>query len=96
MVADPTRRGLLERLRLEGPLSLGALSAPLSMSRQAVTKHLKALERCGLVSSRSVGRERIHRLEAKPLRQIGSWLEPYEAFWDDRLQRLERHLENKT
>jgi DNA-binding transcriptional ArsR family regulator len=94
-VADPTRRGLLERLRLEGPLSLGALSNPLPMTRQAVTKHLKTLERSGLVSARQVGRERIHRLEAAPLEAIGSWLEPYEAFWDDRLQRLERHLEEK-
>ena len=95
-VADPTRRALLERLRTGGPLSLTKLAAPLSISRQAVTKHLRVLESSGLISARRVGRERIHRLEAAPLRQVERWLEPYEAFWDERLQRLRNHLEDGT
>ena len=92
-VADPTRRDLLERLRAQGPLSLGRLAEPLPISRQAVTKHLRILERSGLISARRVGRERIHRLEAGPLKELDSWLEPYEAFWGDRLERLRQHLE---
>lgn len=91
-VADPTRRAILERLRREGPLSVTELSRPLDMSRQAVTKHLDLLEGAGLIEREVRGRERIHRLSARPLEAIDAWLEPFAAFWDDRLARLRRHL----
>lgn len=91
-LADPTRRTLLERLRTSGPLSLTALAAPLPMTRQAVTKHLAALEASGLVRVRWQGRERLHELEPAPLKELEAWLEPYAAEWDRRLHRLRRHL----
>jgi len=92
-IADPTRRRILERLRLEGPLSVTELSAPLAISRQAVTKHLDILEATGLIQRELRGRERIHRLRAWPLEAIDAWLVPYAAAWDERLARLRKHLE---
>ncbi len=95
-VADPTRRLILERLRSDGPQSVGQLSAPLPMSRQAVTKHLNMLTEAGLIAQEWRGRERFHRLRAKPLRKVEDWLAPYAAAWDRRLARLEQHLDMET
>lgn len=95
-VADPTRRLILSALRDEGPLSIKALSAPLSMTRQAVTKHLDILEAAGLVGRATQGRERIQFLQAEPLRVMDDWLEPYAAAWDERLERLRTHLDGGT
>lgn len=92
-VGDATRRELLGRLRREGPCSVTELAEPLPMTRQAVTKHLDALERAGLVERRVEGRERIHVLRSEPLKEVSDWLAPYEAAWDERLARLREHLE---
>ncbi len=92
-LADATRRGILDRLREEGPLSLSAIAADVPMSRQAVTKHLRALESGGLIQARKVGRQRIHVLDPEPLREVDAWLAPYSREWDRRLGRLRRHLE---
>ena len=91
-VADPTRRHLLERLRVEGPASIARLSEGLPMSRQAVTKHLGVLEAAGLIDKRPEGREMVHALSSDPLRQVSDWLAPYEGAWDERLDRLRAHL----
>jgi DNA-binding transcriptional ArsR family regulator len=93
-MADPTRRTLLERLRLGGPASVTDLAEGLPMSRQAVTKHLEVLRRAGLLRVAWRGRERIHELDATPLRDVSDFLAPYAAAWDERLARLERHLED--
>ena len=94
-VADPTRRVILARLRVEGALSIQQLAAPLSMSRQAVTKHLDILRASGLVRIHRRGRERLHSLDALPLKEVEDWLEPYAREWDERLSRLQRHLEDR-
>ena len=94
-VADPTRRSILDRLRRSGPLSLKELAQPLPMSRQAVTKHLEVLHESGLVQIWRRGRERLHALDALQLREVDDWLKPYEDFWDSRLARLKRHLEEE-
>src|SRR6185436_11519995 len=91
-VADPTRRALLERLRERGPLSISDLSEGLPITRQAVTKHLEVLRASGLISARRAGRERIHELDAEPLRAVDDWLRPYAEAWDERLAALRRHL----
>jgi DNA-binding transcriptional ArsR family regulator len=91
-VADPTRRVLLERLRASGPLSISELSDGLPMTRQAVTKHLAVLRDSGLIRARRAGRERLHELDAAPLREVDDWLRPYAEAWDDRLAALRRHL----
>ena len=92
-LADPTRRALLDRCAGGGALSLSQLAYQLPMTRQAVTKHLDALSDAGLVSVSRRGRERLHSLNAAPLREIDAWLAPYAAAWDQRLERLQAHLE---
>jgi DNA-binding transcriptional ArsR family regulator len=94
-VADPTRRQILEVLRRSGPSSLTELAAPLPMSRQAVTKHLDLLRQSGLVRVERRGRERLHHLVTEPLREMEDWLKPYAELWDERLERLRRHLKEK-
>lgn len=91
-VGDRTRRGILERLRREGALSVSALAERLPMSRQAVTKHLDILEDVGLIEKHVDGRERLHVLCTSPLREMNDWLAAYEAEWDARLGRLRSHL----
>jgi len=91
-VADPTRRVLLDRLRHRSGLSLSELADGLPMSRQAVTKHLDALRRAGLVRIRREGRERLHALDARPLETVDDWLRPYAEAWDRRLEALRSHL----
>jgi DNA-binding transcriptional ArsR family regulator len=92
-VADPTRRLILERLRASDGASITDLSTGLPITRQAVTKHLDLLHAAGLVTYRKQGRERLHELNAEPLKELDDWLRPYEQFWDDRLARLQQHLE---
>lgn len=92
-VADPTRRELLERLRASGPLSLKQIASDLPLTRQAVTKHLDVLGRAGLLRTHRRGRQRIHELDAEPLREVADFLAPYAAAWDRRLDRLRAHLE---
>ena len=91
-VADPTRRLLLERLRLTGPTSISALGEGLPMSRQAVSKHLGILRASGLVRVRRDGREQLHELDPRPLQVVDDWLRPYAAAWDARIAALRRHL----
>jgi DNA-binding transcriptional ArsR family regulator len=91
-VADSTRRALLERLREQGPLSISDLSEGLPITRQAVTKHLDVLRASGLIRARREGRERLHELDAQPLRAVDDWLRPYAEAWDERLAALRRHL----
>lgn len=92
-MGDPTRRVLLERLRLDGPLSLNRLAQGLPMTRQAVTRHIDVLRDAGLVRMRRRGRERIHELDSAPMREVAVFLAPYAAAWDARLERLAAHLE---
>jgi DNA-binding transcriptional ArsR family regulator len=91
-VADPTRRALLERLRTEGALSISDLAGGMPISRQAITKHLDILRASGLIRARRAGRERLHELDAAPLREVEDWLRPYAEAWDERLAALRRHL----
>lgn len=91
-LADPTRRRILDRLRSGGPLSVNDVAEPFSITRQAVTKHLRILEESDLVRSRREGRQRLHELNPRPLEAVQDWLAPYAAEWDRRLERLSSHL----
>ena len=95
-VSDPTRRGILESLRTRGTLSVTQIAEPLPISRQAVTKHLDVLHGCGLIRIRRVGRSRLHSLDVGPLREMADWLQPYADEWERRLDRLKKHLEERT
>ena len=91
-LADPTRRAILARLA-SGQASVTQLARPFSMSQPAISKHLKVLERAGLISRRSDAQRRPRRLEAKPLAQATEWLERYRQFWEGNFQRLDALLD---
>jgi len=87
-LADPTRRAILARLA-SGEASVAELAEPFAMSQPAVSKHLKVLERAGLVSRGRDAQRRPRRLEAKPLADATRWLEPYRRFWEGSFQQLD-------
>ena len=91
-LADPTRRAILARLAL-GETSVTELAEPFDMSLPAVSKHLKVLERAGLISRGRDAQRRPRRLEAKPLAEATEWLERYREYWEGNYQRLDALLE---
>ena len=90
-LADPTRRAILARLA-SGETSVTELAEPFEMTLPAVTKHLKVLERAGLISRSRHAQWRPCRLEATPLRDAADWVVQYRQFWDARLDRLDAYL----
>lgn len=90
-LADPTRRAILARLA-QGETTVSELAAPFDMSLPAVTKHLKVLQRAGLVSQGRQAQWRPCRLEAAPLQEAAGWIEEYRRFWELRLDRLKDYL----
>jgi DNA-binding transcriptional ArsR family regulator len=90
-LADPSRRAILARLAL-GEASVTELSKPFSMSQPAISKHLKVLERAGLITRSQDAQRRPRKLEAKPLAEASGWLENYRQFWEGRFQRLDSLL----
>ena|SRR5438445_4647517 len=91
-LADPTRRAILARLSL-GETSVTELAAPFDMSLPAVSKHLKVLERAGLIARGRDAQWRPCKLEAARLRDVSDWLEHYRRFWEQSFDRLEGYLE---
>jgi DNA-binding transcriptional ArsR family regulator len=91
-LADPTRRAILARLAL-GETSVNELAEPFDMSLPAVSKHLKVLERAGLIARGREAQWRPCRLEAEPLRDVADWLEEYRRFWEQSLDRLDDYLQ---
>src|ERR1700736_6005387 len=91
-LADPTRRAILARLA-SGEASVAELAEPFEMSQPAISKHLKVLERAGLISSGHDAQRRPRRLVAKPLADANQWLERYRQFWEGSFQRLDHLLE---
>jgi DNA-binding transcriptional ArsR family regulator len=94
-LADPTRRAILARLA-DGDANVAELAAPFRMSQPAVSRHLKVLERAGLISRHRRATARLSRLEAEPLREAAAWLARYRAHWDERFDRLDSLLESIT
>lgn len=90
-LADPTRRAMLRRLA-DAERTIGDLAAPFAMSLEAASKHVRVLERAGLVRRRIEGRRHVCRIEPRPLEVADSWLRVYEPFWTARLDRLEQAL----
>ena len=91
-LADPTRRAILARLSL-GEASVGELAEPFEMSLPAVSKHLKVLERAGLISRGREAQWRPCKLEAAPLKDVNSWLDGYRRFWEQKFDRLDAYLQ---
>ena len=90
-LADPTRRAILARLA-KGEASVTELAEPFEMSLPAVSKHLKVLERAGLVSRGRERQWRPARLRATPLQEVAEWTDPYRRFWEERYDRLDEYL----
>jgi DNA-binding transcriptional ArsR family regulator len=90
-LADPTRRAILARLA-SGQASVSELTEPFSLSQPAISKHLKVLERAGLITRGRQAQWRPCSLDGAALRDIAEWLEPYRRFWEQRLDRLDEHL----
>jgi DNA-binding transcriptional ArsR family regulator len=91
-LADPTRRAILARLA-RGDASVTELAQPFDMSQPAVSKHLKVLERAGLISVSHDAQRRPRRLEGRPLAEASAWLEQYRAVWEANFKRLDSLLE---
>jgi len=91
-LADPTRRAILARLA-SGEASVTELAEPFAMTQPAISKHLKVLERAGLISRGRDAQRRPRRLEAKPLAEATEWLEDYRRFWEHSFQRLDALLD---
>ncbi len=91
-LADPTRRAILARLA-SGQASVTELAEPFAMSQPAISKHLKVLERAGLISRGRDAQRRPRRLEAMPLAEVTEWLEGYRRFWEGSFQRLDTLLD---
>src|SRR6516164_10737610 len=90
-LADPTRRAILTRLAV-GEATVGELAEPFAISLPAVSKHLKVLERAGLIARRRQAQWRPCRIAAGPLKDAAQWLDDYRRFWDDSLDRLDAYL----
>lgn len=94
MIADPTRRSILDRLRVAATDVNGLVQA-LQISQPLVSKHLKVLRDAGVVRAEVVGQRRVYRLDADPLPEVLAWVTPYYRTWSDSLDRLEAALNNR-
>lgn len=91
-LADPTRRAILSRLA-SGEASVAELAQPFKISQPAISKHLRVLERAGLISRGRDAQRRPRRLEAKPLAEANEWIEKYREYWEGNFQRLDALLD---
>lgn len=91
-LADPTRRAILSRL-LQSECSVGELAEPFSMSMPAVSKHLRVLERAGLIAQRREAQWRRCRIASGPLKEVSEWTERYRHLWEERLDRLGEYVQ---
>ncbi len=92
VIADPTRRALLDRLRT-GEQPVKQLAEPFAMTLPAISQHLQILCEAGLVQMRKSGRQRLYRLNPLPLKQVSDWVGYYEQFWQEKLDALGNYLE---
>jgi DNA-binding transcriptional ArsR family regulator len=92
-LADPTRRAILARLA-DGEVSVTDLAAPFDMSLPAISKHLKVLERAGLIIRGRDAQWRPCRLDARPLQEVAAYVERYRRFWEDSFDRLDEYLKD--
>lgn len=91
-LSDPTRRAMIARLKA-GEMSVADLAKPFAVSKSAITKHLKMLERAQLLERRIEGRTHFCRLNPRPLQEINDWISHYTVFWNDKFDALEQFVE---
>jgi DNA-binding transcriptional ArsR family regulator len=93
-ISHPTRRAIIEQLA-SGPARFLDIAEPFDTSLNAVTKHLKLLERAGLIEREKRGREVLISLRGEPLREVAGWVHEYERFWNQRLDQFQQHFRDK-
>jgi DNA-binding transcriptional ArsR family regulator len=91
-LADPTRRAIIARLADDGEVTVNELADPFPISVQAISKHLKVLEKAGLITRGRTAQLRPSRIEGAPLSEVADWLEQYREIWEGRLDRLAHRL----
>lgn len=94
-IADPTRREIINMIAHQS-LNLNAVAGNFDVSRPAISKHIKILTECGLITIRQQGRERFCEANLKPLVEVSAWVEQYKTFWNARLDALEEYLERSN
>jgi DNA-binding transcriptional ArsR family regulator len=97
-IADPTRRAIIGLIVLQA-MTPNALAEKFDSSRQAVSKHIKILDECGLVTTKQIGRERYYHIEPKKLKEVADWIEPFRQMWESRFEKLDKvltQLKSKT
>jgi len=94
-IADPTRRNIVSQLMHNPAKSITSLCENQSISRQAVSKHLKILVNANIVTTQQRGRHSLHTLNPQPLKEIAHWLKPYAELWDQRLDNLQTYLKEQ-
>jgi len=92
-LADPTRRAILARL-VKGEATVNELADPFPVSLPAISRHLKVLERAGLISRDRDAQFRPSRIRAEPLQEVNAWMDSYRAIWEGRMDRLDEHLKD--
>lgn len=93
-LADPTRRAILARLAQDGEATVNELAQPFPVSVQAVSRHLKVLERAGLITRARTAQLRPSRIDGAPLHDAADWIEQYRGTWEGRLDRLAQHVQD--
>lgn len=93
-ISHPTRRLIIEKLS-DGPAGFMEIAEPFDTALNSITKHLKLLERAGLIERKKQGREVIISLRGEPLHEVAKWTHHYERFWNERLDKFEQHFKNK-
>lgn len=94
-ISHPTRRAIIGQLAARGPTRFLDVAKPFDTALNAVTKHLKLLERAGLIERKREGREVLISFRAEPLRQVAGWVHEYEPFWNTQLDQFEQHFRSK-
>ncbi|SCF44580.1 ArsR/SmtB family transcription factor [Micromonospora mirobrigensis] len=95
VLAEPTRRRILDTLRGAEEQSVGELVDLLGLSQPTVSKHLRVLREAGFVTCRTAAQQRIYRIDVRPFQAVDGWLAPYRRMWTDHLDALERHLDRQ-
>src|SRR5688572_9043793 len=92
-IADPTRRAIIGLIIVQA-MTPNALAEKFDTSRQAVSKHIKILDECGLLTTRQVGRERYYQIQAVKLKEVSDWIEQFRQIWENRFEQLDEVLAN--
>jgi DNA-binding transcriptional ArsR family regulator len=92
-IADPTRRAIISLIVMQA-MTPNALAENFEASRQSISKHIKILNECGLVTTKQVGRERYYQIHPKKLKEVADWIEPFRQMWENRFDKLDKVLKD--